>query len=242
MLIEYIILSGIIIFAGFLVFGLTGFGNGLVMLPFLLLFISPKFIIPVSCLLGSFAVFYLAIRLWKKSNKKLFLRMIVGAIVGIIIGTYGLIILKGDIIRHVFAGIILLFALQILFERQQLQVRNMPRIVGLLVGLGAGITGALFGMGGPPVVWYVSRQTMDKEEFRATLVTFFSFTSIWTLATYMYGGLFTREVLLFSVYMLPAVILGTLVGNLLHIKINQILFRRVIAIILLGASACLFWT
>ena len=118
----------------------------------------------------------------------------------------------------------------------------MPRIVGLQVGLGAGITGALFGMGGPPVVWYVSRQTMDKEEFRATLVTFFSFTSIWTLATYMYGGLFTREVLLFSVYMLPAVILGTLVGNLLHIKINQILFRRVIAIILLGASACLFWT
>src|SRR3989339_928396 len=234
--IEYFAFSEIIIFAGFFVLGLTGFGNGLIMLPFLLLFLDPKFIIPVSCLLGSFAVFYLAIWLWKKSRKELFFRLTIGAIVGIIIGTYGLIIIKGDTIRYIFAGLVILFALQILFERQQLQVRKLPQLIGLLVGLMAGITGALFGMGGPPVVWYVSRQTMDKEEFRATLVVFFSFTSIWILAAYAYSGLFTWETLRFSGYMLPAVVLGTLAGNLFHVKINQVLFRRVIAIILLGTS------
>ena len=239
---EHILLSGLIVFIGFVVFGLMGFGSGLVMLPLLMLFLDPKLVIPTACLIAAFAVISMTFKVWKQARKEFFLRLVIGSVIGVVIGTYGLVILESDFIRRVFAGAIILFALQLLFERPDIQKKNMPWITGTIAGLIGGVTGALFGMGGPPIVWYLTRQTANKEEFRATIVPYFAITTLWILISFTYAGLLTRAVLTFSLYMLPAMALGTLVGHSLHLKINQTQFRKIVAIVLLVTSFCLFCT
>lgn len=210
------------------------------MLPLLMLFLDPKLVIPASCLLGTVAVLSLVVKLWKQAKKELLLTLLIGNFIGVIIGTYGLVVLKSDLIRRVFAVLVALFAVQMFFERLYLSKPRLPNIVGVLAGWLGGLVGSLFGMGGPPVVWYLNRQTPDKSEFRATLISYFAFSTPWMLIVYGYADLFTGEVITFALYMLPAVIAGIIVGHLLHLRISKVLFQRVVALILLVTSICLF--
>ncbi|MFC1525076.1 sulfite exporter TauE/SafE family protein [Planctomycetota bacterium] len=236
MTIELVLLSSAIVFAGFVVLGLTGFGSALIMVPLLMLFLDPKLVVPTARLVGVIAVIYLTFGLWKQAKKRIWLVLLTGSLIGTVIGTYGLSVLKSDLIRMIFAGVIILFALNIFFGGKNLQKPGFSRIIAVFVGMISGITGALFALSGPPVAWYLTRQLPNKDEFRATIVTYFSFSTLWGLVAYGYAGLLTQEVFIFSVYMLPAVAFGTLVGHVLHLRINRTLFRRVVAIILLVTS------
>lgn len=234
-----IAISSAVVFAAFVVLGLTGFGSALVMVPFLMLFLDPKLVVPTSRIIGSGASIYLAFKLFKLSKKQLLLALVAGNLAGTILGTYGLVALESNVIKTVFAVLIATFALQILFEGRKPGKRELPRILGVAAGGVGGIAGSLFGTGGPPVVYYLDRVTCGKSEFRATISVYFAVTTLWGLGAYAYVGLFTREVLLFTLWLLPSVCVGTLAGHLLHEKVNRLAFRRVVALILLATSVCL---
>jgi uncharacterized membrane protein YfcA len=85
--------------------------------------------------------------------------------------------------------------------------------------------------GAPPVVVYLSHQT-DKKTFRATMLAFWSILDIWVLLLYFYSGLINISVVNFSVFLLPALILGIIVGNKLNENINEDLFKKIIGVIL----------
>lgn len=237
--IGVIAVSSVIAFMAFVVLGLTGFGSALVMVPFLMLFLDPKLVVPTSRIIGSGASVYLAFKLFKLSKKHLLLALVAGNLAGTILGTYGLVTLESDVIRNVFAVLVAIFALQILFERRDTVKRKLPGFLGVAAGGLGGVAGALFSTGGPPVVYYLDRVTSDKSEFRATISVYFAITTVWGLGAYAYVGLFTREVIVFTLWLIPSVCLGTLAGYLLHDRIDRILFRRIVALILLATSVCL---
>lgn len=219
--------------------GLTGFGSALVMVPLLMLYLDPKLVVPASRIIGSGASIYLAFRLFKMSRRQLLLTLVAGNFAGTIVGTYGLVTLQSDVIRSVFAVLVAVFALQILLERKEPGKRELPGLLGVVAGGVGGVAGSLFGTGGPPVILYLDRVTSGKSEFRATISVYFAITTIWGLGAYAYAGLFTREVLLFVLWLLPSVCVGTLAGYLLHDKLDRSIFRRVVALILLATSVCL---
>lgn len=234
-----IAVSNVIVFMAFVVLGLTGFGSALVMVPLLMLFLDPKLVVPTSRIIGSGASIYLAFKLFRLSKKQLLLALVAGNLAGTIVGTYGLVTLESDVIRTIFAVLIAAFALQILFEGRESDKRELPGLLGVAAGGVGGVAGSLFGTGGPPVVYYLDRVTSGKSEFRATISVYFAVTTLWGLGAYAYVGLFTREVLFFSLWLLPSVCVGTLAGYLLHEKVNRIIFRRIVALILLATSVCL---
>ena len=207
--------------------------------PFLMLYLDPKLVVPVSRIIGSGASIYLAFKLFRLSRKQLLLALVAGNLAGTIVGTYGLVTLQSDVIRRVFAVLVAVFALQILLERSELHKREPSGLLGLAAGGAGGVAGALFSTGGPPVVFYLDRVTSGKSEFRATISVYFAVTTVWGLGAYAYAGLFTREVLLFVVWLIPAVGIGTLVGYLLHDKVDRNILRRIVALILLATSVCL---
>jgi uncharacterized membrane protein YfcA len=237
-----ITVSSAIVFVAFVVLGLTGFGSALVMVPFLMLYLDPKLVVPTSRIIGSGASVYLAFRLFRLSKKQLLLALVAGNFAGTIVGTYGLVTLQSDVIRSVFAVLVAIFALQILLERREPGKRKLPGLLGVAAGGAGGVAGSLFGTGGPPVVFYLDRVTSGKSEFRATISVYFAITTLWGLGAYAYAGLFTREVLLFVVWLIPSVGVGTLVGYLLHEKVDRNIFRRIVALILLATSVCLLLT
>ena len=58
----------------------------------------------------------------------------------------------------------------------------------------------------------------------------------WQCATLFYIRLINADVLRFVLYMLPAFIIGNLIGSVLHIKTNQALFDKIVALVLLVAG------
>ena len=68
------------------------------------------------------------------------------------------------------------------------------------------------------------------------LILYFLAANSWQCATLFYVGLINGDVLRFALYMLPAFIIGNMIGSIWHIKINQVLFHKVVALVLLIAG------
>ena len=97
-------------------------------------------------------------------------------------------------------------------------------------------------MGGPPVILFFSNQGVEKQVFRANLTCFFTILSLVTIPTQWLGGLLTREVLVYSGWFLPALLLGTLLGVKLARQVSEPIFRRITlgVVIMTGLSAIVF--
>jgi hypothetical protein len=242
----------------FLIRGLTGFGSGLLMVPMLLLLLDLtglaepiKLVVPTAVSLavicGVFLLSTFQTRKWIR--KDVLLMMIAGMVIGIVLGTYVLASYKSSLLKRLLGLFISGYALKMLLWSKPAgrEVDNPLRAthasplhpfgkgdyVGLIAGFLGGCLGGMFGTGGPPVIIYLNRKVKDKRSFRATLVLYFLVSNTWQFATYCYARLINWEVLKFALYLLPAFIVGNLVGSVLHIRINQLVFNRIVAVVLL---------
>ena len=96
-------------------------------------------------------------------------------------------------------------------------------------------------MSGPIVVLYLTQQFTRKETLRATLIALFAFASFWTVAAHWYNGLYTKESLTLGLKLVPAFLLGTFLGHWAHFRTSDVLFRRIIAGLLLVSGILLIW-
>ena len=218
--------------------GLTGFGSGLLIVPLLLLFLDMKLVVPTAASLALFSGILLTLTFQtRKSIRKDVLPMIVpGAVMGVVLGTYVLATYKGSLLRRLLGLSISGYALKMLFwNREQDGTKDAGGRSpwGIVVGLISGCLGGMFGMAGPPVVMYLGSRIRDKRAFRATLIFYFLVINVWQLATFCVAGLIGVAVLKFVLCLLPAFVIGNLIGSVLHIKVNQALFNRIVALELL---------
>lgn len=204
------------------------------MVPILLLFLDMKLVVPTSAtftmLCGLILLTTFQTRKWIR--KDILPMMIGGAIIGIIVGTYVLTSFKSDILKKLFGVFIIAYALRMLFWNRS-NGKEPKNYFGIIAGFFGGVLGGLFSTGGPPVVIYLSKKTCDRRTFRATIVFYFLVVNSWQFAVYCYTGLITMDVLKFILYLLPAFVMGNLIGSFLHVRINDILFNRIVAVVLL---------
>lgn len=97
---------------------------------------------------------------------------------------------------------------------------------GVLSGLLAG----MFGTGGPPVILYYRLAGADKRAFRGNLMAIFLLISAVRIPSYVVAGLITWERLWSTVAVFPAVLLGAVVGSLVHLKIEELTFQRLVSL------------
>ncbi|MFC1713756.1 sulfite exporter TauE/SafE family protein [Candidatus Poribacteria bacterium] len=241
---QVVILSSIIVTAAFLIRGLTGFGSGLLMVPMLLVLLdltglteSMKLVVPTAASLAvpSGIILLSTFRTRKWVRKDVLLMMIAGVAVGTPLGTYVLASVESNLLKRLFGLFLMGYALKMLFGRKD-TVRETKNYLGLIAGFLGGCSGGMFGSGGPPVIIYLNRKIADKQAFRATLVLYFLVANSWQCATLFYVRLINADVLRFVLYLLPAFIIGNLVGSVLHVRINQVLFNKVVALVLLIAG------
>ncbi len=104
--------------------------------------------------------------------------------------------------------------------------------------LGAGVTHGLFASGGPMLVYALSGADLDKTRFRATLIAvWFTLNSLLTLSYALDGSLvpaLPRVALL-----APVVVLGVILGETLHHRVDEARFRGVLFSVLLLAGLAL---
>jgi len=165
-------------------------------------------------------------------RKDVLLVMVAGAVIGTVLGTYILASYKSDLLKRILGFLISGYSLRMLFRGRD-SGRELKNYIGGIAGFVSGCLGGTFSMGGPPVIMYLNRKIKDKNSFRATLILYFLATNLWQFITFCYAGLINRDVLRFTLYLLPAFIIGNLAGSVLHIKIDQVLFDRIVALVLL---------
>lgn len=109
---------------------------------------------------------------------------------------------------------------------------DWPRWVAPLAGLLAGGLSGLFGTGGPPLILYFRLAGLDKASFRGNLMAVFLLMTLVRIPSYAVIGLLTWPRAGAALMVLPAVLLGALAGDRVHLRLSEATFRRMVAIAL----------
>jgi uncharacterized membrane protein YfcA len=229
----------VVLLAG-MVAGMTGFGFALVAVPILMIVMPPRTVVPLIQLLSLGLQFLLLIECRRHLSMTRVWLLVLGSLVGTPAGTLLLLLMNAQTLRAITGIVVILGALALAvgwrWPVQNEKAASLP--VGVLSGTLAGSTG----LGGPPVVLFFSNQGLEKHSFRANLVLYFACLNVVTVVSSLAAGLFTRQVLLHSVMLLPILVLGTFGGIYLANHVNQDRFRHVVTLVMIltGISAIVF--
>lgn len=221
----------VIIFISAFVRSAFGFGDALIAMPLLALFIGLNIATP---LVGLCAVTYSILILfkeWRHIKYKDVLILIITAFIGIPIGIYFLKESYETIMKLVLGGFIVLFAMFNIFKPKLFYLKNDK--LAFLFGLISGILGGAYNTNGPPVVIYSALRKWDPRTFRATIQGYFLPTGFMIAISHAIGGLWTKEVLLNYAIVLPFIFLAVYLGALLNKRMPKDRFNIYIFILLL---------
>ncbi|MEX2016248.1 MAG: sulfite exporter TauE/SafE family protein [Candidatus Hydrogenedentales bacterium] len=232
---EGLIAGGLAVFIGAFVQGCLGFGFGMIALPILLLFFAATTIVPLIGMLGMINTTYMLYRCRHDVRPRLVLGLSAGAAVGLPIGVAVLKTLDGPPIK-IFVGVLMIVLALILLSGWQ---RPVKRLRWAVPGAGflSGFLGGSTSVADPPLILFLANQATPKNEFRATMVAYFTLMAVYALVVFYLNKLVTRDVMQIWLQFAPVMVLGTLAGVQIGDRIQEALFRRLVMICaaLLGA-------
>lgn len=136
----------------------------------------------------------------------------------------------------IFISAIVLFSLGTM-QAMHLRIRECPRN-SWVTGIFSGFTSITAGMGGPPFLIYMAYTKMTVEVMRATCFVFFFLCNATSLTSYTIGGLSLRAAWGEFIYLLPALIIGIIVGHAIYAYVPKTFIRRLIFVLLY--ATCLY--
>ena len=203
----------------------AGFGFGLSVVPLLSLILHPAEAIPMALMLDLIGSCQLVPMAKKQADWRSLKLLVPAAFVAIPFGVYALHVIPADGLRLGIA--LLLLATVALMATGARLPEHLP--VPAVLGVG-GLAGLLSGgaaMPGPPVmVYFLARPTIAAVN-RSSLLMFFFFTDIGSIAAGMATGIVVAKTILLSIILSPALFLGNVVGHWAFGKAHETLYRRI---------------
>jgi len=219
-----------IAFLGSLVYGMTGFGAGLVTIPLATHFVPLPFALSVFALVDFVTALRIGLQKPKDAVKAEIARMVPFVLAGTVIGVTVLVNLPRAGAMLALGLFVVLYAVYALLSRPGANL--VSRHWAYLAGFSGGITSTLFGAGGPPYAIYLSHRPLSKEQFRATI----TLTTVFSIGLRVAAFAITGLLLKLEVWVTAAVaLLGVMVG----LSVASWAFKRVTREFLLRAVALL---
>ncbi len=214
-----------------------GFGFAMVVAPPMLLLMPASTVVPslvVASLLNTSTV---AWHLRRHAERRMVGRLTAGAVLGLPVGIYLLKTFEGPVFKAGVGAFMVLLAFVLL--RGGLRPLREPRFALYPVGFFSGLLGGSISISGPPVILFLSSQRLARDEFRATILTYFALAGILAVAGFIVSCVLTWPVAAFAAVMIPAVLAGTWVGVRLAAGIPQKLFQRLTLLTVAGMGLLL---
>lgn len=205
--------------------GTLGFGVSVVSAPFLLLFLSPKTVVPILLIYGFLVNAVIAVEARKFIDLRRIWPLMVAGLLATPLGTFVLLVASVDALKLMSGIAIVGVSLALLFNFAQPAANE--KLAFLAVGLASGILGGSTSLNGPPVMLFYTNQGMPKESFRANLVVYFLFLDAFSLPFLWEEGIITRQVIDHTLWFLPMLVIGTAGGILLSKRIRERVFKRI---------------
>ena len=219
---------------------MTGFGSIVIALSLSALVLPLDVLMPVLVPLNLVLSGYLTLRYHRLVDWRLLLTgilpmMAAGTLAGFLARPW----LDQGIARPLFGALVVAFSVRELWRlRHATTVAAHGPWWSRFWMLMAGLTHGLFASGGPLLVYALNGIRLDKGRFRATLVlVWFSLNSLLTLGFLISGDLARQGGHLLA--LVPVVLLGIVLGEALHHRVDERRFRQVLFTVLLLAGVAL---
>jgi len=218
------------------IYVLLGFGAGLIAVGTMALLLPElKDAVVLLLLVNLPAELWVVRSSWQRISWRGVLVIFVGVALGIPLGTS---LLRWGDARFllIVLGVFLVVVGTIFLFIRSPRARRIPPWARAPFGVISGVLTGLFGTGGPPLILYYQLSGYDKAAFRGNLMAIFLLMTAVRVPSYAVFGLITAPRMWSALAVLPAVILGALIGNSIHLRIEEATFRRLVsaALLLIG--------
>jgi uncharacterized membrane protein YfcA len=226
-----------VIVAAFATFVQSGFGFGeaLIAMPLLTLFLPITVATPIVAFFGFTISMSISLSSLKDIDFGAAWRLILMSLIGIPIG---LLFLKSGsemLIKQILGIVLMLFGLYRIFQPRLVELKNP--LWAYAFGLISGILGGAYNTNGPPIVIYAVMRGWDPKKFRATLQGFFFISGFMILAGHGISGLWTPDVFKLFGICLPFILFAVYLGGRMNAKLAKPRFEKMLnyLIVVLGS-------
>ena len=234
---QHLLLAALFVAAAYCVFGLSGFGSGLVSIPALTHIWAVPFVLPVVALLDVSASSSVAVRERRRANYREILYLAPFTVLGLAGGVTLLVKLPPAVTVATLGAAVVSFGAWSLAARGPR--RRVHGAWSAVAGLVSGVASGLFGVGGAPTVIYLSGRISDKSVLRATLATMLFISVSSRILMLGVAGLLSARVGLTALVLAPFAFGGLVLGTRLHLRLSREQFARVVAVLVVIAGLSL---
>jgi uncharacterized membrane protein YfcA len=228
----------LVVFAAYLVFGVSGFGASPITIPVLVHLLPLALVLPLAALLDLGSALSLAARTRRQADTRELLTLVPFTLAGVILGVTLLVRLPGEATRLALGVFVCAYAVHLVIRREG--ARRLSRRWAAPAGLVGGVVGALFGIGGPPYVMYIAGRVADPAAQRATISQMVILNVGLRVAAFALAGLFaSRPLWTAAALLLPVAWLGVWTGHRVHVRAAPATTARVIGAVLLVSGVTL---
>ncbi len=233
-----LIVVALVIFAGYLVFGVTGFGASPITIPLLVHVLPLTFVLPLAAILDLGSGLALGFHTRKQAAARELLTLLPFTLVGLTLGVTLLVRLPRGATLLALGLFVCVYALFVMLRRDT--ARRLSRGWAAPAGIVGGVVGALFGMGGPPYVIYITGRVPDPAAQRATISQMVILNVGLRVVAFALAGLLVSWPLWTAVaLLLPVAWAGVWAGNRVHVRVPPATTARVIGAVLFLTGATL---
>lgn len=204
---------------------LTGFGFGLVAVPILTLFISPKLAPPIVLLDGMVLNLYILRRAYVAVQPNRIGLLTFAGVLGVPIGTWILAHWNVESLR-IYIGVMTCLAAGFFLAGFRREIRN-ERLASAPVGFVSGVMSGSINMAGPPVILFFANQNLPRQVFRANIVAYFFVLQVVAVPFMILGGIMNLTAAGSAAILLPALIAGGVAGAALSDRVDDHAIRRI---------------
>lgn len=216
---HILILAPLIVFVAYVVFGISGFGSTLIAVPLLAHILPLKFVVPFFVILDCIGALNMGLRLRAEVMRAELLLLLPFMALGVIAGVYLLVQVSPELLLGGLGLFVLFFGVSYVVKRGR--GFPLPRWAAAPIGSFGGATSAVFGIGGPIYVFFLSGRGGGPDQIRATMPMIFMFTTVARILLFIVAGLYSPATLLAALALLPVMALGVWTGHHLHLNLSR---------------------
>ena len=216
----------VVVFVASVVRSAFGFGEALIAVPLLALFLPIRVAAPLAVLISVATAAVILVQDWRKVHVSSSGWLFVPTLAGIPLGIWLLHSVHQEFVKGALAVVIILFSGFFLLGKRPPHLEHDSHAWLLGCGFAAGVLGGAYGINGPPLAVYGSMRRWSPQHFRATLQGYFLPASAIGMLGYGISGLWTTQVTHYFFVAIFAALPAIFVGRWLNHRMRGDHFLR----------------
>lgn len=235
---SVLLLVAVVVFVGYMVFGVTGFGASPITIPVLVHVLPLTFVLALAGILDLCSALALGAHTRRQADARELAVLVPFTLVGLTLGVTLLVNLPRATTLLALGVFVCVFAVHVIVRRES--ARRLSRLWAVPAGVVGGALGALFGIGGPPYVAYLAGRVAEPTAQRATIAQMVVLSVALRVGAFALAGLLAeRRLWGAAAIMLPIAWAGLWAGHRVHVSLPPAVTARIIGAALLVSGVAL---